>query len=110
MWRQIQCRKLGHHFRRQYPVKRPDTLTTYFLDFYCAAAKLCVEVDGEVHDFHETRDQDRDAWLLSEGIETFRVRTFLLGDELTVVLAKIKELCYARAAEFQHPKKPGKGP
>ncbi len=56
-------------FRRQHP------LGHYVLDFYCAAAKLCVEVDGWGHNMgdHPARDERRDAWLTAQGIVALRI-------------------------------------
>jgi very-short-patch-repair endonuclease len=52
-------------FRRQRPVG------PFILDFYCAAAKLAVEVDGAGHD--ATRDEQRTEWLRNrEGIRVLR--------------------------------------
>ena len=98
LWRRLRASALGFRFRRQYPIQRADTRQTLYLDFYCPAAKLCVEVDGDCHDFKQERDADRDAWLLEQGIITFRVRTFLLGDELPTVLGEIRDLCQQRSA------------
>jgi very-short-patch-repair endonuclease len=58
----------GLRFRRQHPIGQ------YILDFYCAALKLCVEVDGAAHD-HPTQvkhDVARDAWLSERGITVLR--------------------------------------
>jgi very-short-patch-repair endonuclease len=56
-------------FRRQHP------LGLYILDFYCAEAKLCVEVDGQGHGMGDQpeRDERRDRWLLAQGIEVLRI-------------------------------------
>jgi len=56
-------------FRRQHPIG------PYVLDFYCAAARLAIEVDGVGHDMGDRprRDARRDAWLASRGIETLRI-------------------------------------
>ena len=42
----------GHSFRRQHPVG------PYILDFYCASAKLAVELDGDQHATPEARAYD----------------------------------------------------
>jgi len=49
----------GMRFRRQHPVG------PYVLDFYCAASRLAIEVDGAQHDLPEQMRHDirRDAWL-----------------------------------------------
>ena len=68
LWQQLrqqpECR-----FRRQHPVG------PYVLDFYCAAAKLCVEIDGIAHDLgaHPARDTTRDEWLRTQGVTVLRV-------------------------------------
>jgi very-short-patch-repair endonuclease len=43
-------------------------------DFYCAAAKLVVEVDGISHEMGDNpeRDQRRDAWMRGEGLRVIR--------------------------------------
>jgi very-short-patch-repair endonuclease len=44
-------------FRRQHPLLR------YVLDFYCAEARVCVEIDGTAHDLgsRSIADAARDA-------------------------------------------------
>jgi very-short-patch-repair endonuclease len=42
LWQQL--RRNEQHWRNQHPSG------PYSLDFYCDAAKLCVEVDGEAHE------------------------------------------------------------
>jgi very-short-patch-repair endonuclease len=58
----------GLRFRRQYPIG------PYILDFYCASARLAVELDGAAHDFEERlrRDHYRDARLTARGIRIVR--------------------------------------
>jgi very-short-patch-repair endonuclease len=56
-------------FRRQHPVG------PYVLDFYCAKARLVVEIDGLSHDLGDRaqRDTSRDAWLEARGLTVMRV-------------------------------------
>jgi very-short-patch-repair endonuclease len=56
-------------FRRQHAVG------PYVLDFYCAAAKLCVEVDGEAHADADRAflDARRDESLARAGVRTLRI-------------------------------------
>ena len=52
-------------------------------DFYCAQARLAVEIDGEHHYYEDRQRKDavRDAWLASHGIETLRLPGFeILAD------------------------------
>ena len=70
-------RKDGLIFRNQHPVGR------YILDFFCPKARLCIEVDGEVHtrDEQRARDAVRDAWLTTQGIYVYRINAIdLLAD------------------------------
>ncbi len=69
LWNLLRKNPDGVHVRRQH------ALGDYILDFYCAAAMVCIEVDGLVHDMGSKPQQDakRDAWLLAQGIETLRI-------------------------------------
>ena len=54
----------GLRFRRQQPAG------PYVLDFYCAPARLAIEVDGEAHGRGDrpARDAARDHWLATKGV------------------------------------------
>jgi very-short-patch-repair endonuclease len=70
LWSAIRRGQLdGLKFRRQHPIG------PYVLDFYCAAARLAVEVDGQMHDTGDRPDRDaaRDRWLARQGIMTLRI-------------------------------------
>jgi very-short-patch-repair endonuclease len=70
LWLRLKARtNNGLVFRNQHP------LGPYILDFYCTKAKLCVEVDGEIHthDHQRQHDEKRDAWLTEQGIHVHRV-------------------------------------
>ncbi len=72
-------------FRRQHPVGG------LVLDFYCHRSRLCVEVDGAVHDGPEAtaRDRDRDAALASLGLRVLRIRADDVEQDIEAVLARI---------------------
>ena len=53
LWRALRARRLGYKFRRQHPIDR------FIIDFYCAEAKLCLEIDGPSH--FEPAQQEYDA-------------------------------------------------
>ena len=70
LWSRLRARTPGAPvFRRQHPIG------PYVLDFYCAKARLAVEVDGIGHDLGDRpqRDLRRDAWLRSEGVSILRI-------------------------------------
>jgi very-short-patch-repair endonuclease len=69
LWNLLRRSPDGVHFRRQHEVN------PYFFDFYCAGAKLCIEVDGIAHNMGDQpeRDAERDAYLKDRGIEVMRI-------------------------------------
>ena len=88
LWRAIKGGRLnGLHFRRQHPVG------PYVLDFYCDAAKLCVEVDGAGHGAgaRPLRDERRDAWLAEAGVRTLRISAELVLQDVDDALATISQ-------------------
>lgn len=78
LWECLRGSRLGGlRFRRQHPVG------PYVLDFYCAEAKLAVEVDGAHHDLPEQMSHDlrRDGWLGERGIRVMRIAATDILDE-----------------------------
>ena len=69
-------RKLWYLFLRKYPVKiyKQRIIGRYIVDFYCAAAKLVIEVDGSQHFEAQgmAYDADRSAFLSDLGLEVLR--------------------------------------
>ena len=87
LWRCLKGHKLaGLKFRRQH------SIGPYILDFYCASAKLAVEVDGAVHQTPEqmARDRRRTAWLAEQGVSVLRYAALSIRDNLDGVLAGIR--------------------
>jgi very-short-patch-repair endonuclease len=70
LWSRLRNRTTGMPtFRRQHP------MGPYVLDFYCAPARLAVEIDGRSHELKNRpqRDERRDAWLEAEGVKVLRI-------------------------------------
>jgi very-short-patch-repair endonuclease len=68
LWSILRGRQLaGLKFRRQHPIE------PYVVDFYCAEAKLVVELDGKSHDDREEYDRIRQQFLANLGLTVFRV-------------------------------------
>src|SRR3954471_20784005 len=62
LWAQVRDSNLaGYKFRQQYRVER------YRADFYCAAGKLIVELDGAIHDHQTVEDAERQRFLEGFG-------------------------------------------
>ena len=69
-------RKLWYLFLRKYPVKiyKQRIIGRFIVDFYCASAKLVIEVDGSQH--YEPQgmayDAERSVFLSALGLEVLR--------------------------------------
>ena len=93
LWRELRKRPGGFKFRRQHPAG------VYFLDFYCAALRLAIEVDGYAHanEAAAKRDARRSEYLRSQHIATLRVPVKVVLEELEVAVVRIVEVCRQRA-------------
>ncbi|MCA1934169.1 MAG: DUF559 domain-containing protein [Asticcacaulis sp.] len=93
LWVRLRSRAEGNlSFRRQHPIG------PYVLDFYCAAARLAIEVDGIEHTFdsRRIRDAKRDAWLLAQGIYTQRIPAFEIMADADEVAEGVYRLAIER--------------
>ena len=86
-------RKLWYQFLRNYPVRfyRQKVLGKYIADFYCAKAKLVVELDGSQH--YEEAGQEKDAartqYLEAYDLEVLRIANNQLKENFEGVCAYI---------------------
>ena len=99
--------KLWYQFLRQYPVKvyRQRVIDHFIADFYCAKAKLVIELDGSQHytEQGKCRDAERTAILEAYGVQVLRfsnrdIRVNFEGVCMTIhhtVLARMDELADA---------------
>ncbi len=88
LWQSLRTNKLGGwHFRRQ------QILFGYIVDFYCHAASLVIEVDGEIHESQQAADQEREAILKEKGFQILRFRNLEIENNLNTVLSNILEAC-----------------
>jgi very-short-patch-repair endonuclease len=84
LWQALRQRPDGLKFRCQHPIGR------CVVDFYCAAAKLVIEVDGLSHELgsNAERDRRRDYWLRGQGLHVIRfAATDVINDLQSVVTA-----------------------
>ena len=82
LWSRLRERAPGKPvFRRQHPIG------PYVLDFYCAKAKLAIEIDGVSHDMGDRpqRDLRRDAWLEARGVTVLRIAAIDLAGAIDEV-------------------------
>ena len=86
LWRELRQQR-DVSFRKQH------SIDPYFLDFYCAKAKVCIEIDGIAHDMgrRPAQDERRDACLREHGIDVVRVAaTDVLADPHAVAESLVR--------------------
>ena len=73
-------RHLWYDFLKDYPIKftRQKILGKYVADFYCASAKLVIELDGNQHatTANAVRDAERTEYLGGYGITVVRIANY----------------------------------
>jgi very-short-patch-repair endonuclease len=92
LWLALRRNEAGLRFRRQHAAG------PYVLDFYCAPAKLAVEVDGEAHNRGDRprRDEARDAWLVLQGVRVMRYPASEVLSKLDAVVGQIMAVAIER--------------
>ncbi|MFL0672779.1 MAG: endonuclease domain-containing protein [Erythrobacter sp.] len=107
LWRELRKRPGGHKFRRQHPAG------DYVLDFYCARARLDIEVDGWVHETgaQAERDYKRSVVLRAQRIATTRIPARRIMQDLEAVVRRIVVICDERIEQRGVPlHRPADGP
>jgi very-short-patch-repair endonuclease len=68
--------KLWRSFLREHQprFRRQRTIKTFIVDFYCPAAKLVIEVDGESHFTEEGKARDTERTAVLEGLGLYVLR------------------------------------
>lgn len=72
----------------QVKFRRQSVLRGYIADFYCAKAKLVVEIDGPIH--NAAKDRIRDSHLAKVGIKVIRFTNKEVFTKLPHVLVEIR--------------------
>jgi very-short-patch-repair endonuclease len=96
LWRSLRTRRFGRFkFRRQHPVGN------YVLDFYCAEAKLAIELDGGQHarEDHSTPDKARTRDLEKRGIRVLRFWNNEVFQNLDGVMIRVAEALASSGAD-----------
>jgi very-short-patch-repair endonuclease len=87
LWKHLRTDQLGGlHFRRQ------QVLDGYIVDFYCHAAQLVIEVDGEVHESQQEYDTERDAYLTASGMHVLRFSNERIMHDVSACLEEIRDI------------------
>jgi very-short-patch-repair endonuclease len=87
LWEWLRNRKIaGMKFRRQ------QVIEGFIADFYCEAAKLVIEVDGNVHDTKNQIEIDKHRREVFEarGLTELRFKNEEIHFDISKVIAKIK--------------------
>ena len=97
LWRELRSRPGGFKFRRQHPAG------VYVLDFYCAAVRLAIEVDGMAHAGADAvkRDAARANFLRSQHVATLRVPAKALLDDVEAAVTRIVQVCQERTEKMR---------
>src|SRR5574341_155060 len=89
LWQELRGNKLGFHFRRQ------QIIAGFIVDFYCHAAGLVIEVDGDIHKEQQDFDANRDKVLQELGLSVIHVKNDDVLNNLPQVLRKISDFLQA---------------
>ena len=94
LWNKIRDRQLdGFKFLRQHPIvydRNGNDLNIFIPDFYCARARLAVEIDGGIHFNKKDHDKWREEILVAMGITVMRFQNDELI-EIETILQKIRK-------------------
>ena len=85
LWYHLRAHRfMGFKFKRQKPIGH------YVVDFACIEKKLIIELDGGQHAEALEYDNERDAWLHSQGYTVLRFWNNELLNETESVLERIR--------------------
>ena len=102
LWKHISDKQLdGWRFRRQHG------FGPYVLDFYCPVLKLCIEVDGEIHQRTDVveKDKERTSFLESNGIKVIRFTNDEIENDISDVLERIRRFINNNSFNLRFQKK-----
>jgi very-short-patch-repair endonuclease len=85
--RSIQSNSSARHFRRQ------QIIAGYIVDFYCHAADLVIEIDGDIHEYQKEYDAERNKVLTGLGLKVLHIPNETVLKSLPQVLKTILKEC-----------------
>ena len=99
LWRCLRNRNLKYKFRRQHPIHR------FIVDFYCAEAKLLIEIDGDSHFEKEQIEYDkaRTEYLENLGYKVIRFTNNDVRYTINAVVDEIIKVVEKRIEELNTP-------
>ena len=99
-----QERKLWYDFLRNFAPRfqRQKPIGEYIVDFYCAKARLAIELDGGGHyeEIQKQKDAKRTAELQTMGIEVVRFCNLYIDRNFSGVCERIQEIVFERLKDF----------
>lgn len=101
LWRALRGKALGPRVRPQHVIRG------WMVDFYCFAARLVIEVDGDVHDLQRAEDERRTEALQLEGLEVLRVRNEEVLTNMAGVLVRIAQAIHRPSVGPDHGRREG---
>jgi len=84
LWSRIRNSKLGVKFQRQH------SIGSFIVDFYCAGAKLIIEIDGSQHSTQKEYDNERSGFIESFGYKIMRFKNNEIDNDLEGVILRIE--------------------
>jgi len=94
LWQMLRNRRCkGYKFLRQKPIiynQKNEKAYFFIADFYCAAKRLVIELDGQYHQNQQKYDQNRDLVLEKLGLQVLRIKNHEL-DNMPSVMSKIAD-------------------
>ncbi len=93
-------RKLWYLFLQKYPAKiyKQRIIDRFIVDFYCASAKLVIELDGSQHYDEQALadDAERTAVLEQYGLKVIRYSNLEIDREFAAVCEQIDQIIQSR--------------
>ena len=85
LWEKLKNKQIcGVRFRRQHPID------IFIADFYCHAARLVVELDGDIHNYKREYDDGRAAEIEKYLIKVLRVTNSEVEENISDVIRRIE--------------------
>jgi very-short-patch-repair endonuclease len=88
LWKHLRAKQIdGFKFRRQEQIGR------FIADFVCYETKIIIEADGGQHATEKQKDDERTAWLNSQGFTVLRFWNNEILTNIEGVLEVIRNAC-----------------
>ncbi len=95
LWEHLRARQIaGMKFRRQ------EQIGHFIVDFVCYEMRLVIEADGGQHAIEHDKDNERTAWLQSQGFTVLR----FWNHEILSSTASVLEIIHGHCLNFPSPR------